>query len=163
SGSNDLPTRKRIFEWIERNEKTLYEPRAPDHPIGLYFSPETRNYFTDPFLRSFQGTAILLLQMHRELQIVTPRTLAAFRGPTLILPDVRRLGEGERSALQAQVARGMRLVVTGTNATGLPVTGASASFPECPGRAYLAALEKDFQGTHPAPAADFDFIKALGP
>src|SRR5262249_36889608 len=80
SGSNDLPTRKRIFEWIERHEKTLYEPRAPDHPIGLYFSPETRNYFTDPFLRSFEGTAILLLQMHRELRIVTPRTLAAFRG-----------------------------------------------------------------------------------
>jgi hypothetical protein len=163
SGSNDLPTRKRIFEWIERHEKTLYEPRAPDHPIGLYFSPETRNYFTEPFLRSFQGTAILLLQMHRELQIVTPRTLAAFRGPTLILPDVRLLGEEERSALRSQVARGMRLVVTGTNATGLPASETLASFPECPGRAYLAALEKDFQGTHSSGLPDSGFIKALGP
>jgi len=99
--------------------------------------------------------------MHRELQIVTPRTLAAFRGPTLILPDVRLLGEGERSALQAQVARGMRLVVTGTNATGRPPFGAVAWFPECPGRAYLAALEKDFQETHPSAAADF--IEFLGP
>ena len=45
SGSNDLPTRKRIFEWIEKHEKTLYEPRVPIHPIGVYFSPATRNYF----------------------------------------------------------------------------------------------------------------------
>ena len=50
SGSNDLPTRKRIFEWIERHEKTLYEPRVPVHPIGVYFSPATRNYFPDEFI-----------------------------------------------------------------------------------------------------------------
>jgi hypothetical protein len=47
SGSNDLPTRKRIFEWIEKHEKTLYEPRVPVHPIGVYFSPATRNYFPE--------------------------------------------------------------------------------------------------------------------
>ncbi|HUL75719.1 MAG TPA: hypothetical protein VL691_00525, partial [Vicinamibacteria bacterium] len=145
--------------WIEKHEKTLYEPRAPDHPIGVYFSPETRNTFTDAFLRSFQGTAILLLQAHLEMQIVTPRTLVLFRGSTLILPDVRLLGEAERSALRAQVSRGMRLVVTGTNATGLPASEALAWFPECPGSAYLAALEKDFQETNPSAATDF--IKGL--
>src|SRR5262249_5340939 len=75
----------------------------------------------------------------------------------------RLLGEGERSALRAQVARGMRLVVTGTNATGLPASEALAWFPECPGRAYLAALEKDFLETHPSSSADVGFIKALGP
>ena len=159
SGSNDLPTRKRIFEWIEGHEKTLYEPRVPIHPVGVYFSPQTRNYFTDAFLRSFQGTVILLLQKHLELQIVTPRTLAAFRGPTLILPDVRLLGEVERSSLRAQVSRGVRLVVTGTDATGLPASEVSTRFPECPGRAYLAALEEDFQTTNPSVAADF--IRAL--
>ena len=31
SGSNDLPTRKRIFEWIEKHEKTLYAA-ARAHP-----------------------------------------------------------------------------------------------------------------------------------
>ena len=55
SGSNDLPTRKRIFEWIEKHEKTLYAPREPIHPIGVYFSPATRNYFPDAFLRFLPG------------------------------------------------------------------------------------------------------------
>ena len=64
SGSNDLPTRKRIFEWIEKHEKTLYAPREPIHPIGVYFSPATRNYFPDVFLRSYQGILILLMQRH---------------------------------------------------------------------------------------------------
>jgi hypothetical protein len=161
SGSNDLPTRKRIFEWIGMHEKTLYEPRVPIHPIGVYFSPKTRNYYTDVFLRSFQGTVILLLQKHLELQIVTPRTLAAFRGPTLVLPDVRLLGDDERSALSALVSKGTRLVVTGTDATGLPASNTLTRFPECPGSAYLAGLEKDFQGTNPSVAADF--IEALAP
>ena len=160
SGSNDLPTRKRIFEWIEKHENTLYKPRAPIHPIGVYFSPDTRNYSADAFLRSYQGTIILLLQKHLELQIVTPRTLAAFRGPTLILPDVRLLGDAERSALGTQLSRGMRLVVTGVDATGLPASEA-LRFPDSPGSAYLASLEKDFDKTSPSAAADF--IKALAP
>jgi hypothetical protein len=143
------------------HEKTLYEPRVPIHPIGVYFSPKTRNYYTDVFLRSFQGTVILLLQKHLELQIVTPRTLAAFRGPTLVLPDVRLLGDDERSALSALVSKGTRLVVTGTDATGLPASNTLTRFPECPGSAYLAGLEKDFQGTNPSVAADF--IEALAP
>ena len=153
SGSNDLPTRKRIFEWIEKHEKTLYAPRTPIHPIGVYFSPATRNYFPDEFIRSYQGMVILLLQSHREMQIVTPRTLAAFRGSTLILPDVRLLGDEERHALSAQVSRGTRLIVTGTDATGLS-SGAVRRFPECPGRAYLERLEKDFETTNPSAAVD---------
>ena len=55
---------------------------------------------------------ILLLQAHREFQIVTPRTLAAFRGSTLILPDVRVLEDDERAALGAHVSRGVTTVVT---------------------------------------------------
>jgi hypothetical protein len=154
SGSNDLPTRRRIFEWIEKHEQTLYEPRMPIHPIGVYFSPATRNYFPDLFLRSYQGMVILLLQTHRELQIVTPRTLAAFRGSTLILPDVRVLGDGERAALSAQVSRGTRLIVTGRDATGLRSSDRVRRFPDCPGRAYLASLETDFEKTNPSAAAD---------
>ena len=113
SGSN-VPTRKRIFEWIERHEKTLYEPRVPVHPIGVYFSPATRNYFPDEFIPAYQDMVIRLLQAHREIQIVTPRTLAAFRGSTLILPDVRVLGDDEHDALRSQVSRGTRVMATAT-------------------------------------------------
>ena len=80
---------------------------------------------------------------------MTPRTLAAFRGSTLMLPDVRMLEEAERDALRAQVSRGARLVVTGTDATGLAPSDALTRFPECPGRAYLADLEKDFGKADP--------------
>ena len=161
SGSNDLPTRKRIFEWIEGHEKTLYLPREPIHPIGVYFSPKTRNYSPDAFLRSYQGILILLLQKHLEFQIVTPRTLAEFRGSTLILPDVSVFGEAERSDLRAQLSRGMRLVVTGTNVTGLEASQALKRFPECPGKAYLDELERSFEKTDPSTAEAF--IAALGP
>jgi hypothetical protein len=161
SGSNDLPTRKRIFAWIERHEKTLYAPREPVHPIGVYFSPATRNYFPDAFLPSYQGILILLMQKHLEFQVVTPRTLAAFRGSTLVLPDVRMLEEAERAALRAQVSRGARLVVTGVDATGLPASEALTRFPDCPGRAYLAGLEKDFGKADPSEAAGL--LAALAP
>ena len=43
SGSNDLPTRKRIFEWIEKHEKTLYAPRdahPSDRGVLLAGDPE---------------------------------------------------------------------------------------------------------------------------
>src|SRR5579864_7862639 len=33
AGSNDLPTRKKIFSWIQENEKTFYLPRSPIDPI----------------------------------------------------------------------------------------------------------------------------------
>ena len=44
SGSNDLATRK-VFAWIAAHEKTFYRPRGPIHPVGVYFSPATRNYY----------------------------------------------------------------------------------------------------------------------
>jgi alpha-galactosidase len=161
SGSNDPPTRSRIFQWIAEHEKTLYEPREPVHPVGVYFSPTTRNYFPDAFLRSYQGTLILLLQKHLEFQVVTPRTLAAFRGSTLILPDVRVLGDEERSALREQVSRGTRILVTGTDAMGLPASAGVRRFGQCPGKAYLDALEKDFEQADAS--APEDLIAALAP
>ena len=51
AGSNDLPTRKKIFSWIEAHEKTFYLPRSPMDPIGVYFSPETRNFYAGRFHR----------------------------------------------------------------------------------------------------------------
>src|SRR5579863_733506 len=85
AGSNDLPTRKKIFEWIQAHEKTFYLPRNPVHSVGVYFSPDTRNYFAKDFLDSYRGVLILLMQKHLSFQIVTPRTLADFQGKTLVL------------------------------------------------------------------------------
>jgi hypothetical protein len=129
AGSNDLETRKRIFSWIKANEKTFYLPRSPVDPIGVYFSPDTRNFYAEDFIASYRGILILLMQQHLEFQIVTPRTLADFRGKTLVLPDVRVLGDGEKSALQAFAAQGKRLLITGTDATGTASSQNIVRFP----------------------------------
>jgi hypothetical protein len=144
AGSNDMATRTEIFRWIERHEKTFYRPRVPMFPIGVYFSPATRNYNAGKFLPSFRGTLLLLLQKHLEFQIVTPRTLADFHGEVLVLPSVSTLAEAEKAKLRALVSKGGRLVVTGADGTGFVPSPGIARFPDCPGSAYLAALEADF-------------------
>ena len=56
----------------------------------VFISPRRREIiYADEFIRSYQGILILLMQKHREFQVVTPRTLANFKGETLVLPDVR--------------------------------------------------------------------------
>lgn len=158
AGSNDLPTRKKIFDWIAEHEKTFYLPRAPIDPIGVYFSPETRNFFSKEFIASYRGILILLMQKHLEFQVVTPRTLDEFRGQTLVLPDVRELSEREKSWLKVFATHG-RLVVTGTDATGLGESQNVVRFPACPGEAYNAAMEKDFE--HASPDSQGEFLASL--
>jgi hypothetical protein len=149
AGSNDLSTRKKIFSWIQDHEKTCYLPRIPLHPVGVYFSPTTRNYYADPFIRSYRGILILLMQKHLEFQVVTPRTLTEFKGDTLILPDVRVLSAGERSWLQQYVAGGGRLIIAGADVTQLPPASNVIRIANCPGKQYMAALESDFEHTTP--------------
>lgn len=158
SGSNDLETRKRIFAWIARHEQTFYRPRQPVNPIGVYFSPATRNYFTQDFIRSYQGILILLLQQHLPYAVVTPRTLAQFRGSALILPDVRLLNESERSQIR-QFANGGKVIIAGTDATGMPGQGNIVRFAECPGKTYMRALEADF--SRAVPSNQSQFLQAL--
>jgi hypothetical protein len=155
SGSNDLDTRKRIFAWIARHEKTLYRPRVPLKSIGVYFSPQTRNYFPAEFLRSYQGILILLMQQHLAYTIVTPRTLAEFKGSALILPDVRVLDASERTALKAFAGSGGKLVITGADVTGLPQQKEISRLQECPGKAYLQALESNFETASPSSQTEF--------
>ena len=155
AGSNDLETRKKIFDWIKDNEKTFYLPRGPVDPIGVYFSPTTRNFYATDFIASYRGVLILLMQKHLEFQIVTPRTLAAFRGKTLVLPDVRVLGDEEKKWLRDYVAGGSRVVVNGTDATELEKSERVTRFAEDPGRAYNSALEKDFDNASPDSQAAF--------
>ena len=160
SGSNDVATRRTVYAWIAAHERTFYAPRSPMHPVGVYFSPTTRNYFTKDFLNSYQGTIILLLQHHVEYQVVTPRTFAAFRGETLVLPDVRISSPEEKTALAAYVERGGKLVITGENATGLAASQRVTILPDCPGKAHLAAVEKDM--TAPDRGSEGIFFSGLG-
>jgi hypothetical protein len=161
AGSNDLPTRKKIFAWIAANERTFYEPRVPINPIGVYFSPETRNRFASDFLASYRGISVLLMQKHLEFQIVTPRTLPEFKGKTLILPDVRVLSASEKDWAGKFASAGNRLVITGTDATDLAKSENVIRFPQCPGKAYEAAIEKDFD--HTVPDLQKDFLDSLKP
>jgi len=149
AGSNDLATRKKIFDWIKTHEKTFYLPRAPIDPIGVYFSPETRNFYADNFLASYRGILILLMQKHLEFQVVTPRTLGSFRGRTLVLPDVQALGQSEQKLLKDFVGSGNRLVLTGNDVTELGNSPNILRVRECPGKAYNAAIEKDFERSSP--------------
>jgi len=159
AGSNDLPTRKKIFSWIQAHEKTFYLPRVASHPVGVYFSPETRNINTEDFIRSYRGMLILLMQKHWEFQVVTPRNLADFKGETLILPEVRILNDQERDWLRKFVEQRHNLVITGTDATQLGETANVTRFPRCPGKVYMSAMESDFERADPDSQAEF--LKSL--
>lgn len=113
SGSNDIETRKVVFKWIAENENTFYKPRKTIKPVGVYFSPKTRNYFANDFMKSYEGIMNLMLQSHTEFQIVTPRTLAKFDGELLILPNVKCVSDEELSYLKSFLEQGKGLVATG--------------------------------------------------
>ncbi len=159
AGSNDIRTRTQIFKWIAQHEKTFYSPRNPLNPVGVYFSPKSRDYDSAGFLPSYRGTLLLLLQQHREIQVVTPRTLAAFRGQVLVLPDVSILSDEERSSLREFVSKGGRLVITGTDATGFGEAKEITRFRECPAKSYFEHAQKDFSVA--SQIVDADFLAAV--
>ena len=161
AGSNDVATRTQIFAWVARHEKTFYLPRTPIDPIGVYFSPASRNFDTGRFLPAYRGTLLLLLQNHLEFQDVTPRTLASFRGRTLVLPDVSTAETAEREQLQHFLGRGGRLIVTGSGLADLPAAPAFIRFVESPGAVYMNALEKNFALA--SRASPREFLAALEP
>ena len=155
AGSNDPATRRKIFSWIKAHENTFYRPRTTIAPIGVYFSPEARNYYAGEFIPSYRGILILLMQKHLEFQVVTPRTLADFRGQTLVLPDVRVMAEGEREWIRRYVDGGKTLVITGEDATQLGTIANVIRFGKCPGKDYYAALQKNIEGSNPDQAHEF--------
>jgi hypothetical protein len=160
AGSNDLTTRKKIFSWIAEHQATFYRPRKPIQPVGVYFSPKTRDYGAADFMSSYRGCLILLMQTHREFQVVTPRTLAEFKGETLVLPDVRELSDVERSALKTLSSAGTRVVITGQNASQLTASPNVTTLPDCPCRAYENSLDANLEKADPERA--HDFLTALG-
>ena len=102
SESNDLATRTEVFGWIRQHEHTFYDPRLPIDPVGVYFSPQTRDYFPKEFTAAYKGAMKSLLAAHREFQIVTPRTLAEFRGKYLIVPESQRISLSEMGAVRSR-------------------------------------------------------------
>jgi len=165
-----MATRTRVFAWIKEHELTFFEPRTPVRPTGVYFSPKSRNYFPQDFIDSYRGAMLALLQAHLEFEIVTPRTLANFRGSALILPDARCLSQAEIQELGTYAAPGRTLIVTGETGkydeTGaerpsnplqklLGITDASRKkvvtsgkkliyYPECPGRQFYLRMLEEF-------------------
>jgi hypothetical protein len=161
AGSNDESTRTEIFQWIEKNQKTLYSPRVPMQPIGVYFSPKSRDYDAQNFLPSYRGLLVMLLQAHREFQVVTPKTLGEFHGHILILPNVSILSATEKQALKSFNKQSGRLVITGQDATELDDARQIVRMPDCPGKSYLAGLQHDFsEGSREVPEA---FVRTLKP
>ena len=160
SGSNDLATRKQVFTWIAAHEKMFYRPRTAIDPVGIYFSPATRNYFTKEFLRSYQGTLLLLMQSHREYQIVTPRTLGSFRGKNLILPDVRILSTEETAALRKYAGSIGKIVATGAVGEELLTQTNLTHLADSPGARYLALAESHFDDS--SPNSEKPFLDSLG-
>jgi len=159
AGSNDEPTRAQIFQWIEKNEKVLYSPRSPMHPVGVYFSPKSRDYDPGGFLPSYRGLLVLLLQAHREFQVVTPRTLAQFHGELLVLPNVTTLNDSEKQSLNQFASSGGRILATGHNATGMNSSAKFEYTENCPAAQYFQNLQKDFSGgVHEMPK---DFLQSI--
>jgi hypothetical protein len=170
SGSNDFETRKLVYKWIGEHEKTFYLPRTPVHPIGIYFSPKTRDYFAHEFMASYKGMLYMFLQGHREFEIVTPRTLSAFTGDVLILPDIKCVSDEEISLFEKYFKTNKALVVTGESgkydATGaaraqnplqamIGVSDAAKEmmsdngrefiyYPNCPAKDYFETVRQSF-------------------
>jgi hypothetical protein len=161
AGSNDPATRTKIFSWIKQHENTFYAPRTPIDPVGVYFSPQTRNFYADEFINSYRGILILLMQAHREFQVVTPRTLAEFHGRALILPDVRVWSDPEKNEIQRYLKQGNKLIVTGEDALHLSGGPDVTRFSECPGKIYNALLERDFERA--TPETQRPFLESLEP
>jgi len=159
AGSNDPATRRQIFSWIKAHQDTFYLQRTAIAPIGVYFSPDTRNYYADEFISSYRGILILLMQKHLEFQVVTPRTLAEFRGHTLILPDVRVLSDNEKAWLRKYIDGGNTLAITGEDGTQLGAAAGVVRFSKCPGKDYYAALQKSVAES--TPDQEHEFLQSL--
>jgi hypothetical protein len=93
------------------------------------------------YLPSYRGIALLLIQAHRELQVVTPRTLGQFHGQVLVLPDVSVLSEPEKDDLRRYAENGGRVLILGRNATGLSTTAKIVQYVADPAKVYYAGAQ----------------------
>ena len=110
SSTNDLETRKLVYKWIADNSDKLYYKSKPLNPIGIYFSPETRNLFPDEYPQSFFGMIYLLALSHLDYQIVTPRTLKDFTYNTIIFPNTKCLSDTELNQVNNLLEKGIKII-----------------------------------------------------
>jgi hypothetical protein len=150
SGSNDMAERTEIFHWVAAHQAIFSGTRVPIGKVGVYFSDTTRNYGPKAYIASYRGILLLLLQSHIQFQIVTPRTLSAFSGTTLLLPDVRALSDEESAAVHSFQHRGGKLILTGQSDAKLDDIRAAVRFPECPERSYLETASTHFDTVSPS-------------
>jgi len=189
SGSNDYKVRRDVYKWIAAYEHHWYKPQKPITPIGVYFSPRTRNSFVDDFYKSYMGAMIMMLQAHQEFQIVLPQTLRFFKGKMLVLPDVRCMNLPEVELIEKLVKSGGKVVFTGEsgeydharkkytanplhNLFGITSEGANQKiqtgtdfifYPECPVRVYYDEIKKNYNPYASSDTArDAVFVKLLG-
>jgi hypothetical protein len=153
SGSNDMATRTEIFHWVAAHQTIFSGARVPIGNIGVYFSDTTRNYGPREFIASYRGVLLLLLQAHIQFQIVTPRTLSAFTGSTLVLPDVRVLSDVESHAVHRFQQQGGKLVLTGRPDAKLDDISVAVRFPDAPERKYLESASNHFDTVRPSDQA----------
>jgi hypothetical protein len=150
SGSNDMATRAEIFHWVAAHQAIFSGTRVPIGNIGVYFSDTTRNYGPREYIASYRGILLLLLQAHIQFRIVTPRTLSAFTGSTLVLPDVRVLSDAESQAVHRFQQQGGKLVLTGRPDAKLDDIAAAVRLPDAPERRYLGAASNHFDTVRPS-------------
>ncbi len=115
SGSNDYDTRTQVYKWIGENEKLIYSKREAIAPVGVYFSPNTRDYFSQEWERSYFGTLELLMERGIEFEIVTPATLSKCKSDLLIFPDVKSLTTAEVQQVEAILKQGKKHLVFTAN------------------------------------------------
>ncbi len=154
SGSNDMPTRKQIFHWIAAHENIFGAERRPEGETGVYFSDTTRNYYPKEFVAAYRGVLLMLLQNHVQFRIVTARTLGAFHGKVLVLPDVRVLSEQESAGVKSFAVGGGHVVLTGKTDARLAGLKEAKRFPDQPEIRYLDAAQMDFYSVSPGSEAD---------
>ena len=159
SGSNDMPARTEIYNWIAKHEDIFGALRSPVAETGVYFSDTTRNLYPAEFVNSYRGVLLLLLQNHIQFQIVTPRTLATFRGKVLVLPSVKVVSKEEVAGFDRYVSQGGKVVVTGAADPQLSALHGAMRFSGNPEIDYVSRAEKDFSASDPA--SEPDLLKAI--
>ncbi len=113
SSTNDLETRKEVYKWIAENSDKFYYKKYPVNPVGIYFSPETRNLFPDDYPESFFGMIYLLANYHFDYQVVSPKTLSDSNYKVIILPDAKCLSSQEIEGLKNLAGKGIKIIYTG--------------------------------------------------
>jgi hypothetical protein len=159
SGSNDMPTRTEIYDWIAKHEDIFGALREPIGETGVYFSDATRNLYPSEFVNSYRGVLLLLLQNHVQFRIVTPRTVGQFHGKVLVLPSVRVVSKEEIAGFDHYASRGGKVVVTGAADAQLTSIRGVQRLDGGEETKYLSRAERDFSASDPT--SEPDLLKAI--